>query len=193
MPPPLVQVPPRGVWGKALQTTSTPLEARVGRPLDPAPSIDRMVLRYLGAFGPATVTDVAAWSGLTGFGEVLERLRPRLRQFRSEHGRELFDLPDAPRPDPDTPAPVRILPEYDNLVLSHAQRWRFGSDEDRRFSGAVRPYKGCVLVDGRVRAIWHPEHDRSARRATLVIEHLPSRRRRWQRWSRRPVERRRSG
>ncbi len=105
---------------------------------------------------------------------VLERLRPRLRTFPDERGRELFDLPDAPRPDPGTDAPVRVLPEYDNLLLSHADRSRFGSDERRRSTGAVGPFKGTVLVDGEVRAILHPELDTATQRATVVVEHHPS-------------------
>ncbi len=168
---PLVQVPPRGVWGRTLQVTSTPLDTWVGQPLEPRPSIAHAVLRYLVAFGPATVADAAAWSRLTGLREVFETLRPQLRTFRDGRGRELFDVPDGPLPDPDTPAPVRFLPEYDNVLLSHADRSRFVADAPA-FAAAGGPFKGTVLVDGLVRAIWHSTHDRATGRGTLVVEHL---------------------
>lgn len=172
----LVQVPPRGVWGKALAVTSTPIEAWLGRPLSATQSIDQVVLRYVAAFGPATVADVTAWSRLSGVRAVVERLRPQLRLFSDERGRELFDLPDAPRPDPDTPAPVRFLPEYDNALLSYADRSRFGSGEIRQLAGAIGSFKGSVLVDGQVQAAWHSERDKQADRVTVIVEHvaLPS-------------------
>ncbi len=167
---PLVQVPPRGVWGKRGQVTSTTLEAWVRRPLA-ATSIDDVVLRYLAAFGPATAGDAAAWSKLTGVGEVVDRLRPRLRTFRGERGQELVDLPDAPRPDEDTPAPVRFLPEYDNALLAHSDRARFVSDAGRDFlRRATGPFKGSVLVEGEVQAIWYAEPDQG-HGAVLVVEH----------------------
>ena len=150
-----IQVPPRGVWGRTGPVASTTAEAWLGRsPQDP-PSVDEVMLRYLGAFGPATVADASTWSRLTGLREVFERLRPQLRTFRDERGRELFDLPDAPLPDPGTPAPSRFLPEYDNVLLSHDDRSRFVADEHRRFLFAGSgPHHGPVLVDGFLRGTW---------------------------------------
>jgi hypothetical protein len=124
-----------------------------------------MVMRYLAAFGPATPADVRAWSGLAGMREVLERLRPRLRTFGDDRGRELFDVPDAPIPDPDTAAPVRFLPEYDNILLGH-------DDRSRIVSPGVTPWTevgwGSVLVDGFGSARWKMERDREA--ATVLVE-----------------------
>jgi hypothetical protein len=152
---PMVQVPPRGIWGVTGPAALTPLSSWLGVPLDVEPSIDDLVLRYLGAFGPATVKDAQTWSGLTRLREVVERLRPKLRAFRDETGAELFDLPEAPRPHPDTPAPPRFLPEYDNLLLSHADRTRVVPD------GRAVPLPpgngantGTLLVDGTFRATW---------------------------------------
>jgi hypothetical protein len=170
---PFVQVPPRGVWGRSAQVSSTTAEAWLGRPLATDPSIDDVVLRYFGAFGPATVADVAAWSRLTGFREIVERLRPRLRTFRDERGRELFDLPDAPRPDPGTPAPARFLPEYDNVLLSHADRTRFASDEDRaRLFAGERTVRGTVLHDGTTVGTWWIDRPKGGATATIVVDHL---------------------
>ena len=169
----LVQVPPRGVWGRSAQVASTTAEAWLGRPLAADPSVDDVVLRYLAAFGPAASADAATWSGLTGLGDVFDRLRPRLRTYRDERGRELFDLPDAPRPDVDTPAPARFLPEFDNLLLSHADRSRFVADQHRRrFLGAARPTVGHVLSDGRACGTWGVEDDKTTGEATLVVSHI---------------------
>ena len=121
----LCQVPPRGVWGTGGAAAWAVLADWLGAPLSSEPvesRVDALVLRYLGAFGPASVADVQAWSGLTRLREVVERLPVRV--FRGEAGQTLYDLPDAPRPAEDAPAPPRFLPEYDNLLLSHSDRTR---------------------------------------------------------------------
>lgn len=161
---PMVQVPPRGLWGSTSQPIWTTVESWLGRPIAASSRPDRLVMRYLAAFGPASVADARTWSRLNGLRDVFERLRPRLRTFRSEAGTELFDLPDAPRPDPDTPAPPRFLPEYDNLVLSHADRSRVFPDD--RLAGDWM--KGSFLVDGFVRGTWRIDRTRDA--ATLVAQ-----------------------
>lgn len=165
---PLVQVTPRGLWRRSGQVTLTTAEHWLGRPSAPAPAPDGTVLRYLAAFGPASVKDMQTWSGLTRLRESFERLRPRLLAFQDENGVELFDLPDAPRPDDDTPAPPRFLPEYDNLLLSHADRSRLVPAETR-----ARTWKGnqpyCVLmVDGFLAGIWRLEE--SGDSAVLTVQ-----------------------
>ncbi len=166
---PLVQVPPRAVWGKAGQARHAPAESWLGLPLDRGAAPDDLVTRYLAAFGPASVRDAQAWSGLTGLREVADRLRPRLRTFRDENGTELLDLPDAPRPDPETPAPVRLIAEFDNLILSHADRSRVISEADRgKLYTRNGVFPGTVLVNGFAAGTWRI--DRSAGAATLTLE-----------------------
>jgi Winged helix DNA-binding domain len=153
---PLVQVPPRGVWGKSGQAKYATLESWTGREMEQDPSIEEIVLRYLRAFGPASVMDAQSWSGLTKLKPVFERLRPQLVTFTSERGTELFDLPDAPRPDPDTPAPPRLLGQFDNVLLSHADRARIISIP---MAPWMEPARGTrhfnnLLVDGILRGTW---------------------------------------
>ena len=152
---PLVQVPPRGVWGASAQPRHALLQTWLGRDLAGGASPDKLVLRYLRAFGPATVADARTWSRVTGLREVFERLRPSLRTFRDEKGRELFDVRDGPLPDPDTPAPPRFLPEYDNVFLSHDDRSRIVRDDVRWSQRSMMEGRfGTVLVDGFIGATW---------------------------------------
>jgi hypothetical protein len=166
---PLVQIPPRAVWGLAGQSLHTSAESWLGRPLDPQPSLTSLVRRYLAAFGPATVADIQAWSGLTRLREPVQAIRDELCTFRDEDGRELFDLPAAPRPGPDTPAPVVLAAEFDNLVLSHADRTRIVSDANRgRMATRNGIFPGTVLLDGFVAGMWRIARARDG--ATLVVE-----------------------
>ncbi|MFG3104800.1 winged helix DNA-binding domain-containing protein [Streptomyces sp. NPDC048182] len=177
---PLVQVTPRGLWGRSAQVTLTTAEHWFGRPAEPAPAPDAVVRRYLAAFGPASVKDMQTWAGLTRLRDAFERLRPDLVTFRGPDGTELFDLPDAPRPDAGTTAPARFLPEYDNLLLSHADRTRFfpPRHKGRTWRGNVA-YR-VLLVDGFVAGLWRLTDDAlvveafdaltAARRAEVVAE-----------------------
>lgn len=128
------------------------MEAWLGQPVGTDRSPDWLVPRYLASLGPASVMDMQNWSGLTKLGEIFDRMRPKLRTFRNEDGVELFDLPDAPRPDPEQPAPVRFLPQYDNLLLGHADRTRFIPLERRERYVTGNPF----LVDGVFRGVWKP-------------------------------------
>lgn len=153
---PVVQPTPRGLWGRPQgQAQLALLEDWIGRLLDPAPSIDGIVLRYLAAFGPASVGDVQAWSGLTRLAEVLERLAPQLRLCASERGEVLYDIPDAPRPDEEMPVAPRFLPEYDNVLFAHRDRRRI---IDIPHQVPLPPgngaREGTFLSDGYFRGTW---------------------------------------
>ncbi|WP_049576414.1 winged helix DNA-binding domain-containing protein [Nocardiopsis sp. SBT366] len=158
---PVVQIPPRGVWGASGQPVLAPADTWTGLPMAPGPDRERLVLRYLAAFGPASVMDVQAWSGLTRLKAVVEGLRDRLVSFRDPSGTELFDLPDAPRPSADVPAPVRFLYDFDNLLRGHADRSRVVSDENLRGLSARNGMPpATVLVDGEVSASWRVDRGR---------------------------------
>ena len=165
---PLVQVPPRGVWGKSGRALYATLESWTGRELEADPSLDDLVLRYLGAFGPASVIDMQRWCGLTKLRDAVQRLGDRLTSFRDEAGNEFFDLPEAPRPDPETPAPVRFLGQYDNVLLGHKDRRRV-IPPDFAWAEMLAPgrFVNSLLVDGVLGATWWL--DRDGDRAMLVI------------------------
>jgi Winged helix DNA-binding domain len=156
---PVVHPPPPGLWNMGGATRFALAEEWLGVAMAADPGPDELVRRYLAAFGPATVKDVQAWSGLTRLREVVDRLRPTLRIFRSEDGAELFDLADAPLPAPDVPAPVRLLPDFDNLMLAHADRRRVMTDAQRRRVCAGAATAATVLVDGSVAGIWTLRRD----------------------------------
>jgi hypothetical protein len=164
------------VWGQAGQPRHTPAEHWLGQSAEPYPfrpagpaELAALVTRYLGAFGPATVRDIQAWSGLTGLKAVVEELRPTLVTFADEQGTELFDLPDAPRPGASVPAPVRLIAEFDNLVLAHGDRSRIVSAENtKRLYTVNGVIPGAVLIDGFVAGMWRLAPGRTL--TTLGIE-----------------------
>ncbi|WP_339206798.1 winged helix DNA-binding domain-containing protein [Paenibacillus sp. FSL K6-3182] len=166
---PLVQIPPRGVWGLSGQATHTSAEAWLGQSLANSPSLETMLLRYLGAFGPATIKDIQVWSGLSKLRETIEQLRPSLRTFSDEKGNELFDLPDAPLPPGDTIAPPRFLSEFDNMLLSYSDRSRILEEKYKplvfTINGIIR---STFLIDGFVRGTWKIEQNNET--AALIIQ-----------------------
>jgi hypothetical protein len=166
---PLVQIPPRGLWGNTGQAAHTTVSRWLEREVDPDPSVDEYVLRYLDSFGPASVKDMQKWSGLTRLKEAFTRLGSQLRTYRGPDGSTLFDRAERTLPDADEEVPVRFLPEFDNILLSHAQRSHIISDDYRArvftSNGIIR---STILVDGFVQGRWHI--DRIKGDATLVVE-----------------------
>ncbi len=164
---PLVLVPTDTPWSYPANAEFVPADVWFGT-APAAAGPEALVLRYLAAFGPATARDAAAWSGLTKLGPVFEALRDQLVVLRDDEDRELFDLLDAPRPSADTPAPVRFLPEYDNLMLAYADHARV-IDPVRR--PALTTKNGIIaatfLVDGRVAGTWTMKRVKG--RATLLL------------------------
>jgi len=169
---PLVMVPTGDPWAYPADTEFALADDALGGPVatDPDPAADeRLVLFHLSAFGPAAVADVQTWSGRTGLKDVLERLRPNLAVFRDERRRTLFDLPDAPRPDEDVPAPARLLPEFDSLVLAHKDRTRVVPEEHRaKLATKNLRIPATFLVDGVVAGTWTVERKRDTAGLTLA-------------------------
>ncbi|HVQ30695.1 MAG TPA: winged helix DNA-binding domain-containing protein [Vicinamibacteria bacterium] len=170
---PLVQVPvgDDAPWAFPAVSQFALAEKWLGRALPrsaPATVNDVLVRRYLAAYGPASAADIHAWCGLAELRAAMGSLRSRLRGFRDEKARELVDLPDAPRPDPGVPAPVRLVPEYDNLITTRAdERFVAKRDRPRVFLSALR-IAATVLVDGFVAGTWKLERTKSAATLTIV-------------------------
>jgi hypothetical protein len=164
----LIQVPPTRLWGNGSAPLLTRVENWLPPPhVGPLSRID-LVCRYLRAFGPASVNDMQTWCRLTKLSAEFEALEDELVTFESEDGRVLYDFPDAPRPDADTPAPVRFLPLYDNVYLGYDNRRRMLEENDAKRVNILAEFKPAVLVDGIVSAGWAVESKKGA--ARLMIE-----------------------
>jgi hypothetical protein len=151
---PLLHPPPTGVWRRRGHVSCVLAEDWIGS-LEEQPSLRTLVWRYLASCGPASVADLQIWSGLRRLRAEVEALRPELTVYRDERGRELFDVPGLPIASGDEPAPVRFLPEFDNVVLSHDDRTRIVSDEHRpRVFPGYSMVHATFLVDGFVAGIW---------------------------------------
>jgi hypothetical protein len=168
---PMVQLPPRGLWKQGGQPVCALFEAASGIALEPeGENLDSLVLRYLAAWGPASVADAQTWSGLTKLREVFERLRPTLRSYLSPSGIELFDLAHGKLVSVDGRLPVRFLPDYENALLGLADRSRFLDPKAKRYAAKDNESFGSVLVDGYVRGLWKVKEE--AKRHELRVHAL---------------------
>ncbi|MBE3567607.1 MAG: AlkZ family DNA glycosylase [Thermogemmatispora sp.] len=169
---PLVQVPDQGAWGFSNNphyATAFDWLREEGEPWPPEEGLRLLVRRYLAAFGPASLNDLQTWSGLTGLASLVRSLRTDLCCYRDEQGQELFDLPNQPLPPEDLPAPLRFLPEFDNLLLAHANRERVLPAAYRRAvllpPGRVLP---TILVDGFVAGTWSVQRQRGQHKLLIT-------------------------
>ncbi|HUP88096.1 MAG TPA: winged helix DNA-binding domain-containing protein [Longimicrobiales bacterium] len=168
---PLVQVPPRGLWGKSGAAVHTSMEQWLKPKTKPRLSLEKLLLRYLGAFGPASVRDMQMWSGLTRLSEIVAKFERKLVKFQDSRGVVLYDLPNAPRPDEDLDAPVRLLPEWDNALLSYVDRSRIVEDKWRQRIYTVNGIiPGTVLIDGFVCGVWKIKRDK--KKAGFSVEYF---------------------
>jgi hypothetical protein len=145
-------------------------------PLRARDALGELLLRGIAAIGPASTADLRTWSGMPGVREALEPHLSELKVFRDEAGRELYDLPDAPRPRGDTPAPIRFLGEYDNVALSHADRERIVDAADAKLFNFSKNGRRAftILIDGRVRASWQLTVKKKVATLTLMPFHKES-------------------
>src|SRR5215207_1892955 len=165
---PLVMFPADTRWGWPANARFTPAEEWLGAKIRRSAVPAELVVRYLAAFGPATPADFQTWSGLPKAKPLFDQAE--LEQFTDENGKTLYDVKGAPRPDPDTPVPVRFLPEFDNLLLAHAKRERIIADEHRPavFTKNLR-IKSTYLVDGAVAGLWAT----ATKRGTATLTFTP--------------------
>ncbi len=145
----LVRVPPSGTWERRRADLYAAAEDWIGPPPAIADPVRHLVERYLGAFGPASRKDVVSFTGLTP-----TELAPALHGLEIDD--ELLDVPGAPMPDPDTPAPVRLLPTWDATLLVHARRTQILPEEHRPkvFNTKMPQSVPTFLVDGAVAGAW---------------------------------------
>jgi hypothetical protein len=165
---PLVQEPVTSGWNFPGNPKFTLAEPWLGKKCDSNDNLKALLLRYLAAFGPASITDMQTWSGFPKLKDLIEKLRPELVTYRDETKRELFDLPTATIPDADVDAPVRFLPEFDNILLGHQKRTRVIADAHRTrvYLPALRVAQ-TILVDGFVAGVWKVEKTKTS--SALVI------------------------
>ena len=169
---PLLQVPPSGTWGHSGAQHFVHSRAWLDREVHTVEvGMERLLRRYLAAFGPATVADIRCWTGLnaSAFKVALEALEPEVERYLDERGRTLLDLRGSPLPPGETPAPVRLLPMWDSLLLGHDDRSRVLPDSLRKIvihkNGDVQR---TFLVDGVVAGEWRL--DLTAKSATVVLQ-----------------------
>lgn len=165
---PLLQVATDVDWGWHAQCDFALAESMLKEPIATEPADDMLVLRYLAALGPATVADAQNFLGISKLKDSFARLRDKLVVFENDLGKELFDLPKAPRPGGDVAAPVRFLPDFDNVVMGHLDRRRAVPDSYKAkvfLPGLV--VARTFLVDGFAAGTWKVEATKKA--ATLTV------------------------
>ncbi|MET9627808.1 winged helix DNA-binding domain-containing protein [Lentzea sp. NPDC006480] len=165
---PMIQVPPRGIWGVGGIPQNIAMTTWLGEDLPAEAAVHELITRYLRVFGPATLADMQAWSRLIGLKAHAAGLD--LVEYRSEAGKVLLDVPDGVIVDESTPAPARLLPAFDSVMFGHADKTRIMSDDARARWGAVRNavFPPTFLVDGFVRGTWNVVENKDT--ATLTIE-----------------------
>lgn len=163
----LIQIPPTRIWGSGHAPVLTRAENWVSPPFMRSLDLKALVRRYLRAYGPASIADMQSWSGLSKLAEVFDAIMDELVAFEDDNGRVLYDMPDAPRPDADTPATPRFLPLYDNVYLGYDRRQRMLAEGDDKRLNVLAEHKPAVLIDGLIAAGWSIESKKGAVRLKI--------------------------